>query len=172
MSGPVYLASTVSKAPTDETKGCYTGPPDPHDVFKIYFAFVFIIESIIPVVTLLVLNVISLIRLKIVANTLDRRSPVNGTGFTSAKIQATKLIILLTFICIVTRALDCTLGIVNRLRIGSLLSLADEEEAIVALLRAISFSLLFAAHALDGILYYCYDRSLRAASANVWNRGC
>lgn len=138
--------------------------------FELILFSIFIIESLISVVTLLVLNIISVIRWKIVKNVL--RSTTHATGYTSSKMKATKLIILLTCVCIVTRALDCLVSILYRLRVGSVIYPTEEQKVFLKLLKAISYFLLFAAHALDGILYYYYDRPLRDALANLWDHGC
>lgn len=166
---PIYFAFQVNKC--SATKGFLTLTEFGETViYQYYFICLIFLENIVPVVSLILLNTTFLVRLKTVKNGL--RSNGNEAGFNSVKITTTKLIIFLTFICIVTRAFDLTVVITNRLRFSSFFSPTDEMVAAIKLLRSISYFLLVAAHALEGILYYCYDRSIWSASVPLWNHGC
>jgi len=130
-------------------------------IFQIYVVLLIFLESFIPIVVLFVLNAISLMRfLKLVRVSRNNR---NEASYTNSKIQITRLIILLTFICFATRVFDfiiiTTIRLISTLKMNQI----DEIVTLLYLLRAISFLLLFVAHALDGVLYYFYDRHLKSA---------
>jgi hypothetical protein len=82
-------------------------------------------------------------------------------SFCKANTRFTKLILILTSVCIFTRTLDTTITVLNRLRLLSVLAMSDEAQALLKLTRASVFFLLILAHALDGLLYYCYDSKMR-----------
>lgn len=161
---PIYFAFQVNKC--SATKGFLTLTEFGETYIYQYFICLIFLENIVPVVSLILLNTTFLVRLKTVKNGL--RSNGNEAGFNSVKITTTKLIIFLTFICIVTRAFDLTVVITNRLRFSSFFSPTDEMVAAIKLLRSISYFLLVAAHALEGILYYCYDQVCICSLMESW----
>ena len=78
-----------------------------------------------------------------------------------ANNRFTKLTITLTFICIVARTFDTIIAIFNRLRLVYGWILSDDLEALLKLVRAVSYFISFSAHALDGILYYFFDKKIK-----------
>jgi len=132
--------------------------------FRTYFVLVPIFESAIPIITLLAFNITSLFKLKTLINT--QRVTRNENHFKLVKIKITRLIIFLTFICLVTRTLDFIISTI--LRVWGLLNKCNNEkkeiEASLLLLRTISFFLIIFAHALDSIFYYFGDSLLKAVS--------
>ena len=132
--------------------------------FRAYFVLVSIFESAILIIMLLAFNIISLFKLKILIKT--QRVTRNENHFKLIKIKITRLIIFLTFICLVTRTLDFIISTI--LRVWRLLNKCNSDkkeiEASLLLLRTISFLLIILAHALDSIFYYFGVSLLKAVA--------
>lgn len=127
-----------------------------------YVFIVFLIETLLSIVALLVLNIIAVIGL----GTLKRRvTPIvtSDISYRHSRVQATLLTIILTLICVLTRGFNCTVAFYYTAFIES----TSSDRDISLLFSAGSFCLLFVAHALDGLLFYCYDRKLRAAFSKM-----
>lgn len=164
---PVYSAVEIVKL-TDspaENGGFWTlndfGQCTP---FKVYAIVTLLLENVIPVVTLIVLNTITLLKFKRMIWTVladNRLTNLDASRFSDFNYRYTKLITALTFICIVTRLFDSYVDITNRMRLFCRLVLSDELDALVLFVRAIAFLQLFTVHSLDGILYFVYDKKLK-----------
>jgi len=127
-------------------------------LYRVYMNLSVLVETLIPVVALLTLNAISLIRFKKLMTHLGPNR--------SFKIQTFRLIIMLTFISLITRTFDLAVSVAIRLRVfyKTNVNINTEIDAVLLLMRTVSFFLLFAAHALDGLFYYVYDRTLKSVT--------
>lgn len=74
----------------------------------------------------------------------------------------TTFVITLSLVLIVTRTFDTAASIFYRSTLFGYITLSDEMNVLVKLIKAISFFLLIAAHAFDGLLYYFYDLKMRS----------
>ncbi len=162
--GPGFLAFQVVKSSnrTNETNGYLTTTEfGSTKFFQMYFIIVLLFESVIAVVILLVLNVISLVRLK------NQLAVVrNDVSYQTIKVQITKLIILLTFICVLTRTIDLAITIIVRLNMSAL-NLTNESDFFLLLSRSVAYFQLLLAHAFDGVFYYSYDNLLKSAALKM-----
>lgn len=156
---PFYFGVQVVKSSDSPTSGYWTLTEfGETSFFKIYSVLIMLIESVIPLITLMVLNKISLAKFKIIMWMVvqdNRRADQANNRFT-------KLILTLTFICIVTRSFDIAITIYNRAKLFFRIELTEDLNALLRLVRNVSYLLVFAAHALDGLLYYFSDKKMKS----------
>lgn len=132
---------------------------------KLYSIFVLLLESLIPLISLIVMN--SIAQLKFSEIMKKKRAIIsNDLRAKKASHRFTRLIITLTLISIITRAFDTSLAIFFRARLLTGMAVSIELNALVKLLRAAAFFLQFAGHALDGLLYFFFDSQLRSLFRN------
>jgi hypothetical protein len=128
--------------------------------FKAYSVLILLLETIVPLVILLVFNIITLIKFKSIMSKKKRLTNTK-TKAKKATIKFTKLILALTFICILARTFDNITAIFKRLKTFYYFQISDEFTALIDLNKQIAYALLFAVHALDGILYFIYDKEIK-----------
>ena len=158
---PGYFGVKVVKAsdsPT-ETEGYWTLTEfGQTGIFKIFGVVSLASESILPLISLIVMNTIALVKFRKIkreiADNIDERIQDTLNRYT-------KLIIILTFIVIITRTFDTTVATFRRIKMMIWIVVADDYEALLKLTRNIGYLLLFAEHALDGLLYYIFDKNMR-----------
>ena len=116
------------------------------------------IESLVPLVSLIVLNKISLSKFKRIMwmVVLDNKRADRANN------RFTKLIITLTFICIVTRSFDTVMSLSHRAVLFFRIDLTEDLNALLRLFRNVSYLLVFGSHACDGVLYYFYDKKMKS----------
>jgi hypothetical protein len=135
---------------------------------------VLFLEIVLPILHLTTFNIVALHRFKKVID--NKRKVLNDPSGKSkrnkltekANHRFTRLIITLSFICILTRVFDLLTAIFYRLRLKGFLDdfLSNENNALLFLLKQTSFMLLFWSHALDGVLYFFYDKQMES----LWNK--
>ena len=164
---PGYFAIDVYKSsdsPT-ETKGYWKlNEFGETKQFKLYAFIILILQTVIPLISLTVMNIIALVRFRKIKTDI---SSLNTPDINDERIQETinrytKLIIILTFICVIARTFDATLSLYNRVRLFLGIVLSDDLEALSRLMRLVAYLLIFTEHALDGVLYYIFDKNMRA----------
>lgn len=74
----------------------------------------------------------------------------------------TRLILALSFICIVTRTFDTALSIINRVRVVRGINTSNEDDVLLRLIRRLSYLLIFAEHGLDVCIFYFSDSTFKA----------
>jgi hypothetical protein len=172
----------LSNSPT-ETSGYLMFSTSSKNIFNSLVApmGVLFLEIVFPILHLTTFNIVALLRFKKVID--NKRKVLNDPSGKSkrnklsekANHRFTRLIITLTFICILTRVFDMLTSILMRLkRSVDLLGpngfldsfLSNENNALLFLLKQTSFMLLFWSHALDGVLYFFYDKQMES----LWNK--
>lgn len=133
--------------------------------FGVYALVIILLEFVIPLAILIILNLKSLVIFRRMLGMLainNRRADQEMRRFLDFNTRFTKLVIILTFICIITRTFDLMVNLGHR---AVLLFFPDASEELVELflfLRTVNFLVLITAHALDGLLYYLYDAQMRS----------
>lgn len=117
--------------------------------FQLYALAVLFLESLIPTILLFILNIISLIKFKMM---LSRVTP--SLLMRHVEIKLVRLVLSLTFICIFTRMLDNLTEFFARGLFVLEIQLSSEMESLRILSRQTAIFFLFGAHALDGIVCY------------------
>ncbi len=167
---PAYFAlkfEKVSDSPT-ETKGFWTFSYfGETNIFRYYVLIMLLFEIVIPITILTVFNLLSVHRFKKIMREKIRRQKDNKKNKTAEKaekanIRFTKLIIALTFICIVIRSIDSCSSVFYRLILFYKINLTEDQSAVMYLVKHSVLALMFGAHALDCLLYYIYDKQIKA----------
>ena len=165
---PIALQITKVSNSSTETMGYWTL----NDIgktlwFRLYSVIILFIEFVLPVLTLCFNNLISWVKFR---NAIKRKKRIKGKQDRvidrEANIRFTKMILVLTLICIVTRFIDAVIAIFYRIKLFFELQFSDESTALLELFRVIGWFLLFTAHALDGLIYFFYDINFRNAFKN------
>ena len=136
--------------------------------FEIFWLICTFLESLGPLILLFILNTISLIKFKLVLRRWKGRR--DGSSLNKMKISMTKLTILLTFICLLTRSFDFVISYLVREKINLnevWRHYGSFEEHLLFLLQSINLFLLFAAHALDVLFYFFYDTHLKTVTLKM-----
>lgn len=128
---------------------------------KVYFFSEVFIESVIPTLLLIILNIISLVKFKIVINRVAQIPYIRNV-----EINLVKLALFHTFICICVRLLDIAPELIIRFQILFNIQSSNEMESLRLLLKQSANFILFGAHAFDSILFYFYDSNLKRAADN------
>ncbi len=161
MSVPCYFSVRIVKL--DEARAFWTFTQFGETLgFKAYSVLLLLIESFFPLIILTILNMVTLLKFReVMKNKEQLVASQQHQRVNKANNRFTKLIITLTFLSISTRSFDFSIEVVNRVYRTNLLSYSDELFALSDLLRQIAYFLLFATHALDGLLFFVNDRQLR-----------
>lgn len=164
---PAYFAVTVEKSSDSpaETRGYWTLTTfGQNAAFQLYSVLVLLVETFIPLIMLIVLNIVSLMKFRKVMET-KRQVQTNGQQnlrTNEAKDRFTRLIICLSFICIFTRSLDTVISIVYRIKLFYNITLSNDMSALIDFIYATNIMLLIAEHSLDCVLYFMYDCKMRS----------
>jgi hypothetical protein len=151
---PAYFAIEVKKIsdmPT-ETKGFWTfNYFGQTSFFKYYSVILLLFETVIPITILTLFNVMSVHKFrKLMKQKMRIQQNKNRIKKAEkANLRFTKLIIALTFICIVTRTIDSSSSIFLRMTLLFKIDLTENQTALLNLVKIICMGLLFSAHALD-----------------------
>lgn len=172
---PIYFGVNIVKL-TDspvseaETKGYWAlNEFGNTTLFKSYAVMALLFEYLTPLPMLITLNILTVIKFKkVMANKIEVVGRSSETQRAEkAMIRFTRLIITLTFINIVTRTLDSCITVFFRFKIFFNVKISDEVDAILDLARYVSLIPFFGAHALDGVLYYIYDKNMRSLFSRI-----
>lgn len=112
--------------------------------------------SLLPTLLLILLNIISLVRFKMVTRRMRPTSFLR-----CVEIQLVRLVLILTFICIFTRVFDLLTSFQSRFAIFLGIQSSNVMSSFELLLNQVANFCLFSAHALDGLFCYYYDRHLK-----------
>lgn len=159
-----------------ETRGYWTKTDFGRtNIFKIYIILIYLFKGILPLVMLISFNLKSLLRFKTLLETIEGgnnqcnvsmisfREDQNQDGHMVAikklNTRFTRMVISLTFICILTRFFDVAVGSFFVQKI--VFSVDFINVFLEQLLLALNVFVLITAHALDGLLYYYYDENMK-----------
>lgn len=161
---PFYFTVTVSRASDSpsETHGFWMASATSNNVFfRSYIAFMYAMETIIPLLTLIALNIVSLIKFNKIMET-KRQLQQDGQRIDEAVSRFTRLILALSVICIFTRSFDTTFTFLYRVRVLKLISVSDQVDSLIIFFARFSYMLMIAEHGFDVLVYHLYDSNLRA----------
>lgn len=130
------------------------------EFFAVVGAIMSLLETLIPLLTLIALNIVSLIKFRKVMEN-KRQLQRDGQRIDAAINRFTRLILALSVVCIFTRTVDTVSTFLARIQSVNFITLSDEFEALLIFSRRFSFFLMLAEHGLDVLLYYFYDKNFR-----------
>ena len=161
--GPVFFSVTIWKASDSpsETQGYWTTSElTKNYFFNMYNVMMFFLESIIPLVTLIALNIVVLFKFRKVMEN-KRRLLGKGRRTGGAINRFTRLILALSFICIITCSIDTATVALKRYYTVHSIPQSYQYIEDLNFARRFALFLVFAEHGLDVLLYYCCDNNLR-----------
>ncbi len=138
----------------------------------IYVTLVYILETFIPQILLIVFNVFSI--LKFHETMINKRRIAGNRNIIMrsrrAQMKFMRIQIILSSICIVTRVIDLVSGIL--IRLAGLDQIDESSGKYEAIKKFSDFSsfLLYVVHAFDGLLFFKMDRNLRECARAVFRR--
>jgi len=138
-------------------------------IFKSYAAVTFLIETVLGVCTIGLLNVLSAIRFR---EKMIRKGHLlrNRTVTRRAENMFTKMVLILTTICFITRLLDTVTITLVRLMSLDVYNFSEENKSQIKVYYEISSILLLAAHAFDNWVYFLMDPNLRRCTRELFCR--
>lgn len=135
--------------------------------FRLYSLIVLLFSDTFPTLLLIILNIVTVIKLKL---TLSRMAQTSFLR--QVEINLVRLVLILTFICIFTRVFDTATSFLIRFNTVFGIELSEEAKSWEELLKQMAYFCLFAAHALDGIFCYLYDRHLKYVACQLIRMPC
>ncbi len=138
-------------------------------IFKGYAAGTYLLETVLGVCTLGFLNVLSAIRFR---EKMIRKSHLlsNRTETKQKEMIYTKMVLILTTICFITRLLKAVARLFARLFLLNIHNFSEETKSQIKLYHDISLVLLLAAHAFDNWVYLLMDPNLRRCTRELFCR--
>jgi hypothetical protein len=128
--------------------------------FQIYLVASGLLDIIISVFALGFFNILSVIYFR---KQMIRKGHLlkNRTTTKRAEVTHTKMIFILSTICLITRSIDTSVGILTRLMTLKKFEYSADFESMIKFLYELSSLMIFMAHALDFLVYFVMDRNLR-----------
>jgi len=138
-------------------------------MFKGYAAGIYLLETVLGVFTLGFFNVLSAIRFR---EKMIRKGHLlrNRTETRQKEVMYTKMVLILSTVCFVTRLLDAVTRVLARLFILKIYEFSVEAESRILQYHDISWMLLLAAHAFDNWIYLLMDPNLRRCTRELFCR--
>jgi len=138
-------------------------------IFKGYAAGTFLLETGLGVCTLGFFNVLSAIRFR---EKMIRKGHLlsNRTETKQKEMIYTKMVLILTTICFITRLLEAVARLFARLFLLNIHNFSEETKSQIKLYHDISLVLLLAAHAFDNWVYLLMDPNLRRCTSELFCR--
>jgi len=133
------------------------------NIFKVYAVFTFFNEIFLSVFVLGFLQIISVFKFR---EKMIRKGHLlkNRTETKRAEKMYTKMVFILTTICLITRFIDAINSISLRIVVLRIYEITDSTNYYLILLNDISLMLLFSAHAFDILVYIIIDPNLRKST--------
>ncbi len=128
---------------------------------RLYLAFFVSVEVVVPLIILIVLNLIALFKFKKIIAAKRRIQSNNESKIEKSEIRFTRLILMLTLICIITRTFDAITGVFSRFKFNGFVIASKEYDGITYIFKIVSLFFLFVSHALDGLLYFVYNKQMQ-----------
>ncbi len=149
---PFLLVPRMIESETEDlyyfnfTKNIYT---------EVYILGLFLIEAVIPVFIISVLNIYSIVKFRKIVNLR------NTTETRQIELKYTKLVLILTSICIITRTIDLCAGIFYRSEFFKIYAYSPGDIILINFFREFAFCLLYCSHAFENFFYLFMDRHIR-----------
>lgn len=162
---------------SNKTKGYWTKTDfGKTNALEIYLFLSTLWEGILPLALLVCFNMKSLALFNQIVEKSDdlemesfqvnsNQSNLEMKRFTDVNNRFTRMVISLTFICILTRSSDVVAGIFFFARF-CFQEILSEYYSLEQFILAFGMFILIAAHALDGLLYFYYDRHMNGLLLN------
>lgn len=132
------------------------------DTFKIYVICIFLLESVLPIILLIIFSIVAMVKFNKLVKRYQGVSGVVGDAerLKREDVQFSRLILVIMGIFITTRFIDMIAGIFVRYR-AFINNTYDKIDSILFFVRQLAFLLLFTAHAFSSLIYYAKNSKLK-----------
>lgn len=158
ISLPVYFSVEIVETKTNQFEKQLT-EFGTSKLYSAYLLFVLFIESILPILFLSTLNVVSVLKFKRLMAKKGHLTK-NRTEGKLAEIRFTKMVLILTTICLLSRAMDFAVSSIYRLTIIEDSIFSPTSIRLLLFLMSLIHLFLFSVQALDGLVYVMMDMNL------------
>jgi len=136
--------------------------------FKVYVMVVLFMETLAPLTLLTVLNFIAAKKYSSIINSAN-------AGLTTDSVvqrreeenRCTRMILIMTSVCIVTHLLDLFSAIGKRIESLGMYEMSQEMSVLITFFRQVTFLIIFAAHSFDGVFIFGMDSNLTRISLQM-----
>ncbi len=156
---PAHLAVRIVAGSTNQTYIKELTQFGSSKTLLVYSVLVFLFESVIPCVVMIFLNCVSNYKFR---DLMYRHAHLtkNKTESKKAEIRFTKMIFILTSICILSTFLDLVTTLLARLIPQDTSLFSPTFVKALAFAKSVTNLLVYSVHALDGIIYLKLDKNL------------
>ena len=130
-------------------------------IAQVYVLLVFIVESIIPCLCLLILFVIAKFKFNKVIKNSSSMLASDPASLVSLEMRFSRFTLIMMSIFLFTHILDLFVGIAHRLVFVIGMDVTSELASLINFTRQFTYLVIFSSHALNSLLYYIMDRNLR-----------
>jgi len=129
--------------------------------FKLYLPFLLLIEVLIPLLTLLLANIVTVYKFK---HVMDRHADLTGNQTEARKAERhfTRIVFLLSAITSVTRMIDMVASIFNRISVVSPGTFGQGTLQLIIFSKSIAVNFINIALAFDALVFLRMDK-------NIWS---
>jgi len=166
---PLYFAFCLEAVGSNEDFAFKLTDFGQSTIFKSYAAGLFLLETALGVCTLGFFNVLSAIRFR---EKMIRKGHLlrNRTETRQKEVMYTKMVLILSSVCFITRLLDAVTTTLVRLISLDVVDFSEESKSTIKLYYDISWTFLLAAHAFDNWVYFLMDPNLRRCTRELFCR--
>jgi len=155
---PLFFSIKIVKSP--DTGYYFRQISDPYSDFVLYYGqFLFLFETIIPIIVLFILSVVSVYKFRVrmqIHSTLS----MDQARAKKAEFRFTKMTLTLSTICIISRILDMITSLLFRMTSLNIKLFTTYDSTILHLLKSITDLILCSVKAFDGIIYLKMDKNI------------
>jgi len=138
----------------------------------VYVTLVYVLETFIPQILVILFNVFSIRKFR--ESVRIKRRIAGSTKIImkgrKAQIRFITIVISLSTLCIVTRAIDLTSGILIRLAGLNLITESSTKYEAIKKFSDFSYFLIYLVHGFDGLLFFKMDKNLRKYVRAIFKR--
>lgn len=133
------------------------------NTFKVYVICITLLESVIPIVLLIIFTLIARAKFK---QRFRRRQDAGGMVNNRERInredsQFSRLVLVIMAIFITSRSIDMIGALLLRFQVFIFYETDFKRDAIIYLVRQLTLLVLFAAHAFNSLVYYAMNSKLK-----------
>jgi len=158
---PCYFAVYVLKVPLNRMFKATLNVFGTSIYFKLYLLFLFLIEIVIPLITLMWVNSVSVFKFE---HVMERHADLTGNQIETRKAERrfTIVVFLLSAITSVTRIIDMVTSLLNRISVISPSTFDQGTLELILFSKSISVTLINIALAFDALVFLRTDK-------NIWS---
>lgn len=138
--------------------------------FKVYSILILLLETAIPIVTLCVFNTLCLVKFNSLMKKKSEIISASDEKIKKSKTRFFKLIIIITTMSILSHIPDSVTAIFKRAKFFYQFTLSDEIDAAIDLAKQIFTLFVLAAHSLDVVFYFLYDKQIKIELFKIFKK--